>query len=232
MNDPRLDRVPELDERSRMYPLLTALSDQQREITIPPSRSWYMPITLDQGQQGACVGFGWSYELAGYPVRIYGVDNAFAREIYTTARRDYDEWPGEDYSGTSVLAGAKAVTARGYLLDYLWGFSLDDLVRALAYKGPVVVGVNWYTGMFEPESDGRIRPTGQIEGGHCIVARQVRTPSFWVTAQRRRIGLRNSWGPNWGPLGPDCYMTWDDMERLLNEGGEACLPGTRLRPAV
>jgi hypothetical protein len=63
---------------------------------------------LDQGKEGACVGFAWSHELAAYPVRVE-VDDEFARsKIYAEAQK-IDEWPGEAYHGTSVLAGAKVV---------------------------------------------------------------------------------------------------------------------------
>ena len=43
-----------------------------------------------------------------------GLDNDFARGIYKQAQT-LDEWPGDDYEGTSVLAGAKAVQAEGYM---------------------------------------------------------------------------------------------------------------------
>lgn len=213
--DIRLDRLPQFDPRSRMFGIAPVV-----ETRPPRSYSWRTPTVLDQGQEGACVGFGWSHELLARPIAQRGIDDAFAHTLYREAQ-EHDEWPGHDYSGTSVLAGAKAVMARGHIAEYRWGFSLDDMILALGYAGPVVLGTNWYTGMMDVDAEGFIRPTGSVEGGHCICAYSVSVPA-------RRFGLINSWGLDWGRHGI-CYIGFDDMERLLHEQGEQCIPMGRKR---
>lgn len=213
--DRRLDRIPEFDPKSRRFGIAEVLPDKPQR-----SYSWRTPTVLDQAQEGACVGFSWSHELLARPVLQSGVDDVFARTIYREAQL-LDEWPGEDYSGTSVLAGAKAVTARGHMREYRWGFNLNDLIMALGYQGPVVLGLNWYTGMMNADPEGMIRPTGQVEGGHAICA-------FGVSLRLRRISLVNSWGRDWGEDGI-CYLSFDDVERLLGEQGEQCIPVGRMR---
>ena len=229
---PILDRLKEFDEKSRAYPARALLSVEAQTIPIDQVRSysWNMrePLftsPLDQGEEGACVGFGWANEIALPPKPDYALTNDYAFGIYRWAQQ-HDEWAGEDYSGTSVLAGAKAVSEwLSRVIEYRWCFSLDDLVRTVAYKGPVVLGWNWYTGMMKPDVDGRIRPTGQLEGGHCIVTNKVRGMLYSVSAQRRRLYVWNSWGRGNG--WPEAWLSWDDVERLMHEQGDACIPVVR-----
>lgn len=215
--DRRLDRIPQFDPTSRRFGIASTLPDKPQR-----SYSWRTATVLDQGREGACVGFGWSHELLCRPVVQPGIDDTFAQTIYREAQL-LDEWPGEDYSGTSVLAGAKAVQARGHMKEYRWGFGLNDLIMSLGYAGPVVLGLNWYTGMMDTDAEGYVRVTGQVEGGHAICA-------YGVSIAKRRIALVNSWGTDWGN-GGFCWMTFDDAQRLLSEQGEQCIPIGRIRLA-
>jgi hypothetical protein len=140
--------------------------------------------------------------------------------IYHEARK-LDPWPGEDYEGTSVLAGAKAAKNLGAFLEYRWAFGLDDLRLALGHSGPAVLGINWYEGMEETDDNGFIHVAGQVLGGHAICC-------YGVNQKGRYFLLQNSWGPNWGVLGV-CKISFDDMNRLLREDGEACIPVGRKR---
>jgi hypothetical protein len=227
-NDPRLDRLPQFDERSRSRPIRTMLPDADRPIM---SRTWGLPVNLqreplDQGSEGACVGFGWTNELAARPYAWRRAGHDTAMWVYHRAQ-DLDEWPGTDYSGTSVLAGAKAVMELGGMDEYRWAFGISDLVRTLSWHGPAVLGINMYTGMMAPDSDGRLRPSGDVEGGHAILACRVRGDRYRLKRHRRTVWLWNSWGnANGWPWG---WLTWDDMERVLSEQGEACVPVIRKR---
>lgn len=212
-NDPRLDRVVQFDEQSRKFPIRALVSAKK-----PRSYTWRVNNWLDQGQEGACVGFSWSHELAGRPKEVSGITNDFARAIYRRARQ-LDEWPGEAYEGTSVLAGAKAVSEAGHLIEYRWAFGLDDLILAVGYQGPAILGINWYEGMFNTGNGDFIEPTGQIAGGHAIVC-------HGVSVKGRYFKLHNSWGKDWGNNG-ECKISFEDMYRLLHENGEACIPVIR-----
>lgn len=219
MSDPRLDRLPEFDPRSREYAVRTLLPDRP-----PRSFTWNVPVALDQGRQGACVGFAWAHEIAARPQSDPSVTDATALALYWRAR-ELDEWPGEAYDGSSVLAGAKAAVELGAIAMYRWAFGLDETVRSIGTRGPAVLGLNWYTGMMRPESDGRIRPTGDNEGGHAILAPRVTGERYRIAEQRRRVYVYNSWGVSDGwPWG---WLSWDDAERLLAEQGEACIPQMR-----
>jgi hypothetical protein len=179
------------------------------------------------------VGFYCAHELAARPYSDPNITNDIALMIYREAQK-IDEWAGEDYDGTSVLAGMKVLHRMGLITEYRWAgagtqTALDDLVRAIAYKGPAGLGIPWYTGMFRPESDGRLRVTGQIEGYHAILAPRIVGEQYRIQQFRRRVYMYNSWGTAQGwPWG---WVTWDDMERLLHEDGEAVIPIVRRKAA-
>jgi hypothetical protein len=64
----------------------------------------------DQGDEGACVGFGISRLTSHLNRKRY---DGF--ELYRAAKK-VDEWPGEDYDGTSVRAGLDVLRTQGHWL--------------------------------------------------------------------------------------------------------------------
>lgn len=221
-HDPRLDRLVQFDERSRAYPIRELLAVDE-----PRSYTWRLPVYLDQRNEGACVGFSWSHELAARPVEVQGITDQTARTVYFEAQK-IDEWPGGAYDGaspfyegTSVLAGAKVVQAQGLIKEYRWAFSLNDALVAISRKGPGILGCWWFEGMMNPDAKGFIRPTGRALGGHAIVVRGV-------SVKNRTVRLSNSWGQGWG-LNGDCFMTWEDFETVLMNQGEFCVPVVRAK---
>jgi hypothetical protein len=182
----------------------------------------------DQGSEGACVGFAWSWAMSIANRRFYD-----ASWLYKEAQR-VDEWPGESYSGTSVRAGGDVLRAQGHKLShrhthaheaelhhgidaFRWGRSVDELRTAVAAGIPVVIGSNWYAGMDRPEKKGRSwwMPTdnlGPVRGGHawCIYGASDRLEAFRMT---------NSWGREY----PLTLVPYRLIERLLTEDGEAAV---------
>lgn len=216
--DPRLDRVQQFDERSRNYPVMATIDTNR-----PRSYTWRGGPVTDQGREGACVGHGWTGEITARPVPItVPTPDSYAFQLYKRCQQ-IDQWPGEAYSGTSVIAGAQELTARGLLKEYRWAFSLDELILAVGYRGPAVLGIPWYDSMYRADG-GVVRVSGRQVGGHCILARGV-------SVKTQTVLLRNSWGPRWGN-GGDARISFADLDRLLNEGGEACIPTFRLKKTV
>lgn len=166
------------------------------------------------------------------PVRIRPDDpQEFARNVYREAQL-IDEWPGEDYDGTSVLAGAKVMQRHGYLDSYRWAFSIDDVIDALLHLGPVVIGIPWYDSMYDTRPSGLVETGGTMVGGHCIVLTGYQ-PGTIIMGEgiRRRFDVvrwRNSWGRSYGVRG-DGLIQVADLERLLSQRGEACVPMGRSR---
>lgn len=229
-SDVRLDRVYPGVERH--LPSLRYLTSDLTATKKPRSFTWnfrtYDPH-LDQGREGACVGFGWAHELACYPAIVPDVSFAYARErIYWQAQRR-DQWDGGAYpgaspfgEGTSVLAGAQVVQQELHLIgNYDWCLTLEDLILSAGYLGPIVMGTDWMTGMFDTDDKGYVHATGQVEGGHCWLIRGV-------SLAKNSFLCRNSWGESWGMRG-DFWISFGDAGALLAAQGEACVPRRRVR---
>ena len=214
-NDVRLDRVVQFDERSRDYALRLPRGRRKRR-----SYTWRCDKYLNQGEEGACVGFSIGHELIARPAPVKRIGPTYCREkIYWEAQRQ-DEWPGGDfpdaspkYDGTSLLAGVKVAHGLGWFEEYRWTFTLESFLLGLGYHGPAVIGVSWHNDMYTPDANGFIRPTGGVSGGHCILANGV-------NVKERTVTLHNSWGKSWGIDG-ECKIRWSDMEDILMDDGEA-----------
>ncbi len=220
-NDTRLTRIQQFDEKSRSYPITATLPGDVK----PRSYTWSCSQHLDQGAEGACTAFGWSHELIAKPSVVKGIDAKFAQKLYWEAQK-IDEWPGgsypgayPQYEGSSVLAAAKVVKQLGYIKEYRWAFGLEDLILSVGHKGPAVLGLDWYSDMFDVDENGFIAATGEISGGHCILCKGVNIKGEYFV-------LHNSWGPTWG-VGGDAKITFGEMQYLLQSGGEACVPVVR-----
>ncbi len=133
----KLDVHPDpLDFRDRMY--------EPTLVEVPPGRllpnyqKYRVPI-LDQGQEGACTGFGLatvvnyllsSFRDASFRDRV----PVSPRMLYDMARR-YDEWPGENYEGSSARGAMKGWHKHGVCSEALWPYKVssskeDDLTAA------------------------------------------------------------------------------------------------------
>lgn len=212
------------DDRDRNFLMRRMLPDARR-LALPARKTWGISRhALDQGNTGTCVGHAWRNFLRCAPIRTEkGGPSEF--DIYRSAVAR-DTWPGNDDEaqlpdrdpgldfGTSVRAGAEAVTAFGRLKSYVWEFELQPAVEWVLTQGPVVLGTNWYSSFMRPDGDGvvRILPNARVEGGHAYLLRGVDT-------RRALARCSNSWGDGWGVSG-DFYMPFRDLERLIHEDGE------------
>ena len=103
-------------------------------------------LILDQGNEGACTGFGLAcvinyllWKRSGFSMTQK--DRVSPRMLYHLARF-YDEWPGEDYEGSSCRGALKGWHRHGVCLEKLWpytktferpsdGWDVDALSRPL-----------------------------------------------------------------------------------------------------
>ena len=106
----------------------------------------------------------------------------------------------------------KALTDFGYVRRYHWAMSIEEVLHAVSYIGPVSIGVNWYDGMFAPDFEGLLRPTGKLAGGHATLLGAIMPDAG-------RLTIYNSWGKDWGRSGAADILI-DDLKILLHEDGE------------
>ena len=223
VEDPRLGRVEQFDQRSRNFPILAKSEDRPLR-----SYTWRCREHFDQGVEGACVAYALGHELNARAAEVQGITDNFLRErVYWEAQRN-DPWPGGSYpgaspfyEGTSVLAGIKAIQKLGLFEGYRWAFSTQEALLGIGYHGPAVIGVPWFSGMFNPDSEGYIHPTGFVAGGHAVLVRGV-------NVRKERVTIRNSWGQGWGING-DCYMSFSDFDKVLQMNGECAFLLNRKR---
>ena len=86
-------------------------------------------LILDQGQDGACTGFGLAATVNYLLWRSSGMtlqarDRVSPRMLYQLARY-YDEWPDENYEGSSCRGALKGWQKHGVCSEALWPYSLE-----------------------------------------------------------------------------------------------------------
>ena len=208
----QLDRLEQFDEKSKNF----RIGDVHTATKPLRSYTWRCDQWYDQGREGACVAYSLGHEASSRPAEVTHLTDPFLKQqVYWEAQK-IDPWPGGEYpgatpnyGGTSVLAGIKVLYKKLFFKEYRWAMDFRELLVGIGYNGPAVLGVPWYEGMYRPNADGYIKPTGRVMGGHAILARAINVKTKTVT-------LRNSWGKGWGHTG-DCYISFDDLETVVRD---------------
>jgi hypothetical protein len=181
-------------------------------------RTWQMPPVMDQGAEPECVGYAWAAWAMSEPspIRTW----ADPRVIYREAQF-IDEWPGEDYPGTSTEAGARVLQRYGRLGDIVdMADTYEEIRQWLLFRGPVVLDTPLFQGMQHTRTNGYIEPTGELVGYHAYYLYDIRGGS---------VGGMNSWGADWGK-GGHFRLSRPALEYLLDIGATGVL-ATYPRPA-
>jgi hypothetical protein len=173
-------------------------------------------VFLDQGVEGACTGYGEEHVQALSPHPQW-TSNEMARAVYHEARRQ-DEWPGEDYEGSSVNGAMRAARQMNRIKSWYWARTMEEARHGVSYHGAGELGIWWYSGMWDTDADGFVSATGELVGGHALAYAGYR-----LRDGRREHRLENSWGPEWGDHG-GCWISEEDLASLLNADGELAFP--------
>lgn len=183
--------------------------------------SWtYHGQILDQGNIGSCTGNSAVEVIMTGPYydhlqKIFIESDALS--VYEQATR-LDNIPGHYLptdTGSSGLAVMKALQKRGLIRSYNHAFGITHALGALML-GPVITGVPWYEGMFNPDSTGTVHISGAVAGGHEFTV-------IGYDLANKRVRCINHWTAEWGDKG-FFWLSQDDWARLLNEQGDVTVP--------
>jgi hypothetical protein len=122
-----LDARPDtLDFRDRMYTANLYEVPTAMPLTSYLERFRNGPLTiLDQGEEGACTGFGLAAvanALLTWRRVVPDPTPVSARMLYEMAKR-YDEWPGERYEGSSARGAMKGWHKHGVCSETSWPYT-------------------------------------------------------------------------------------------------------------
>lgn len=217
-----LGRLVAKDENDSRYLM------PRRSSSSVTSRYWSTPAAYDQGATSQCVAYAGVRYLESSPVRNYPIGfHTLYKECQTL-----DEWPGENYDGTSVRALFKAFQRRGLVSEYRWAFEVGPVIDHLLLVGPVVMGTVWTDSMANLGGNGFLTVDADLaheQSGHawCLIGanRRYRNPNGSFGAAR----AVNSWGPNWGPHKGRFWVSFSDLDRLIKADGEAAV-ATEVKP--
>ena len=230
-----LDARPDpLDFRDQMYiPTLVEVGPVRNLDDYVGQYPGAVPI-LDQKSEGACTGFGLA-AVANYLLRTRrGAPDAnakvSARMLYEMAKR-YDEWPGEDYSGSSARGAMKGWNKHGVCSWNIWPYNAGADDRTLSsnrakeakqYPLGAYFRVNHQdlVAMHAAITEtGALYATAKVHDGWRNVGKDgliaqtsnmIGGHAFAIVAyDRDGFWIQNSWGSGWGFKG-FCKITYDD----------------------
>ena len=221
-----LGRLPAIDERSHYSRYAMAAPQTTlafRNWLSPRWQEW--PRVLDQGGTSECVAYSATKFLLTHPIvnRPQESCNSFYKRC-----QQIDEWPGEDYDGTSVNASMKILKQDGLISGYTWAFEMEPVRRHVLEIGPVCVGTDWTIDMFTPDRWGYIWPTGAAAGGHAYLIIGASNRRNNPDGSKGAFRIINSWGPKWGPHNGRAWISYGVMEKLIRGLGK--WPGEAAAP--
>lgn len=174
-------------------------ADGSIKTRLQDSSTWYK--FYNQGQEGACVGFGSSRMMSLLNRKRY-----FARWLWDRAK-DADAWPdtnpGDD-NGTSVDAAMKVLAAKGHVVYSTKYDSFNqgrpgDAYPRTGLSGVTAEGITAYRWA---------RTASEVHSA-------LKSP---VSDKTGAVRVLNSWGSGYPPV---VWLPDETLQRLIDEDGEA-----------
>lgn len=209
--DRRLGRQLVHDERSRGYTVGAAVDPSTWRTK---SVRVYDPIPNPNQPVGNCTACAKAMQFNAAGNRITGkvLNMQWALERYRLFTRR-DPFPGAwepDDTGSSGLASCQVMVDTGEGGEYRWNMAGADGCVQLVMGGVVTSnGTWWYESMFDPDSRGRVEPSGDRVGGHQWVTR-----GYDADADET---INRCW---WGPGFRDFRLKREHHNDLLMDDGD------------
>lgn len=192
-------------------------------------------IIRDQGREGACTGFA-ACAVINYLNQERRADlQVSARMLYEMARK-HDEWPGEEYEGSSLRGVIKGWKNMGVCSEDFWPYKMrggephltieaakdarnntvgayyrlapdvSHFHNAINEAGIIAVSANVHEGWQNP-IDGVIVKSDNMIGGHAFAIVGYNDQGFIV---------QNSWSKKWGNQGTALWTYEDWVENIMD----------------
>ena len=197
---------------------------------------------LNQGNEGACTGFGLAAVINLLNVKKR--DNQFKaspRMLYEMAKK-HGEWPGEDYAGSSCRGAIRGWKNMGVCSEGAWCYSttdpgeltierakaaractvgayyrlrpeINDYHAALNEVGAIYVSADVHSGWFTPKAAKKIELA-------IITPASTREGghAFAIIGYNSQgFIVQNSWGPKWGSKGCAIWL-YEDWLQNISDG--------------
>ncbi|NOR23914.1 MAG: hypothetical protein GQ542_05880, partial [Desulforhopalus sp.] len=197
---------------------------------------------LNQGQEGACTGFGLAAVINLLNVKKRKLQfKASPRMLYEMAKK-HDQWPGEDYAGSSCRGAIRGWKNMGVCSEEDWRYStsnpgeltiarakaarsctvgayyrlrpeINDYHTALNEVGAVYVSATVHSGWFSPKAG---------NNNDLAVITPSSTPAgghaFAIVGYNSHgFIVQNSWGPRWGSKGCAIWL-YEDWLQNISDG--------------
>lgn len=227
----KLNAVPDTpDIRDLIYqPALIPLKD-----SIEPPKDL---VILDQGTEGACTGFGLAATINFLNQLKRKPNKVSPRMLYEMARK-FDEWDGDEYSGSSCRGAMRGWQNMGVCDDELWPYKVsddseltiersknarqntpgayyrlthrvEDFHAALNEVGILYISASVHEGWYASNlNNGEIPYHNKTIGGHAFAIVGYNERGFYV---------QNSWGKGWGINGIALW-TYEDWRENISDG--------------
>lgn len=192
-------------------------------------------IVLDQGKEGACTGFGLAAVINLLLTRRDENRKVSPRMLYEMAKK-FDQWEGEDYSGSSCRGAVRGWHSMGVCSDenapYVasqkdWSLTIEqafdarattlgayyrvnkrlsDLHAALNEVGALYVSANVHKGWYR----------GAVKDGRIpFKAGTIGGHAFAIVGYNKEgFWVQNSWGESWGDNGVALWTYEDWLENV------------------
>ncbi|NKB38359.1 MAG: peptidase C1 [Gammaproteobacteria bacterium] len=241
-----------MSAKSKVQKSMRAARNRVKNIQadVPDSRDWlYQPALiklppamgipddlhiLDQGYEGACTGFSIAGVINTLNIRRDNPEKVSARMLYEMAKR-HDEWPGEDYDGSSLRGAIHGWKNMGVCSESAWPYratspsyltikrakdarrntigayyrvrpNIADFHAALNETGAIAVSALVHKGWDNPVN-GLIKFRKTNNGGHAFTIVGYNKEGFWI---------QNSWGSGWGDNGIALWTYEDWIKNVMD----------------
>lgn len=194
---------------------------------------------LDQGKEGACTGFGLTAVINLLNAKKRNLEfKASPRMLYEMAKK-HDEWPGEDYAGSSCRGAIRGWKNMGVCSEKDWPYDtrnpghltiyrayaarsntlgayyrlmpeINDYHAALNEVGAVYVSATVHSGWFNPKAK-KTNELALIQPGRVSEGGHA----FAIVGYNTEgFIVQNSWGRRWGSKGFALWLYEDWIENI------------------